>query len=136
MNATTSAKYASREKKENKKPQVAQPLTPLQAQIERNKEWIDKMSPVIKYKIQEYIKKQKSKKLQRRKFSIACGLPTRSTPRSRSKRAQSTNGKPQKQLVDRAIRPHPVPQPTPVENRRKSAPAGSVDFDGLLNDLE
>ncbi|EGT47677.1 hypothetical protein CAEBREN_18707 [Caenorhabditis brenneri] len=47
------------------------------AQIERSNEWIEKMSPVVKYKIQEYIRKQKAKKMQRRKFSLACGLNNR-----------------------------------------------------------
>uniref|UniRef100_A0A1I7TFU8 Uncharacterized protein n=1 Tax=Caenorhabditis tropicalis TaxID=1561998 RepID=A0A1I7TFU8_9PELO len=60
-----------------------QPLDPYElesrkrAQIERNNEWIEKMSPIVKYKIQEYIRKQKAKKMQRRKFSLACGFNSR-----------------------------------------------------------
>ncbi|PAV79326.1 hypothetical protein WR25_05191 [Diploscapter pachys] len=46
--------------------------------IAQNERIIEKLSPIIKYKIQEFLRKSRAKTAQRRKFSLAKGLPERS----------------------------------------------------------
>ncbi|CAI2350693.1 unnamed protein product [Caenorhabditis sp. 36 PRJEB53466] len=118
------------------------------AQIERNNEWIEKMSPVVKYKIQEYIRKQRAKKMQRRKFSLACGLNKKAEPtssysryRRRTKRVTSEAGAGSKKAqvtagpsysVARILgEAEPVPIVRPVAIRRKSAPVQKMDMRDL-----
>ncbi|KAF1757868.1 hypothetical protein GCK72_014325 [Caenorhabditis remanei] len=126
----------------------------MRAQIERNNEWIEKMSPIVKYKIQEYIRKQRAKKMQRRKFSLACGLnhrikqepmpPPSST--SSSRRRQKKHGESTSKhrhmsstpVLERNLSQPDMSDPrksASVSNRRKSAPANKMDMRDL-DDLE
>ncbi|ULT95843.1 hypothetical protein L3Y34_004481 [Caenorhabditis briggsae] len=133
----------------------------MRAQIERNNEWIEKMSPVVKYKIQEYIRKQRAKKMQRRKFSLACGLNHRmrndphqmsssstssSSSRRRSKKHVESPYSNNRQMASSSSAPmleRNLSQPdmpdsrksASVSNRRKSAPAQKMDMRDL-DDLE
>ncbi|PIC34681.1 hypothetical protein B9Z55_014262 [Caenorhabditis nigoni] len=134
----------------------------MRAQIERNNEWIEKMSPVVKYKIQEYIRKQRAKKMQRRKFSLACGLNHRmrndphqmssssssssSSSRRRSKKHVESPYSNNRQMassssalmLERNLSQPEMPdsrKSASVSNRRKSAPAQKMDMRDL-DDLE
>uniref|UniRef100_A0A8R1E499 Uncharacterized protein n=1 Tax=Caenorhabditis japonica TaxID=281687 RepID=A0A8R1E499_CAEJA len=117
-------------------------------QIERNNDWIDKMSPIVKYKIQEYIRKQKNKKMQRRKFSLACGLrnigkqePAQHTVRRRSKKATSDSSgvtRTAKVVVLRGTGSEEGSESTKrvtSSSRRKSTPVQKMDM-ADLDDLE
>ncbi|CCD83540.1 Vitellogenin Regulating Protein [Caenorhabditis elegans] len=119
------------------------------AQIERNNEWIEKMSPIVKYK--EYIRKQRAKKMQRRKFSLACGLNHRNgngEPSSSVSLRRRPKKKPsmKEHSSSAPVLSRNLSQPgesvsesrkeaSAVSNRRKSAPIQHMDMRDL-DDLE
>ncbi|CAD6198570.1 unnamed protein product [Caenorhabditis auriculariae] len=109
-------------------------------QIKRNNELIEKMSPVVKYKIQEFIRKQRSKKHQRRKFSLACGL--QNNPQKRSSR--NTRKEPPRHAHFRRPAPPPPPPPQQVMPVMTSQPMPPIHLSphnsfhhyAILDDLE